>query len=1013
MTRKQKIIEMIETNTKTLSENITIRRTKGGESGYYILITSDVSDSYDRTKEAAKIGAKLNLTSKTRNKWDHSFAPPKYWTNKSKSIFGWGYFVPSGTEQEYIDDMIANLKTLVDEYNVKEKLDVDLKTSQLTPKQIKAVEDIVDAVESAEKQNKDNKVKRNLEKYLDDLEEAIENDEVYEFLIDTYEKTKNFQKKNMSFYKYSFLNSLIIRYSDPQATFAAPKSVWKSKGYDVKDEYKSGIVIIKLGGNRDTTWDNAKWFIQHEKEWKEYKDYANVNQNLSVEDYLRQGGYKAAYQLASYGLKNSLYNNFGGGFTHAKTYTDTMIQPIPGKEQVPLFSDELYAKEKDVTKDELKEKIKNLYNALISIANKERISVLGVPSESDNINNLNELLWKVAKDRVETKYAWLLKKDNTQENRDLIKSYAEAISHIVRKHYGLPSESSKYNIANFGADRESLKRESNKLLNIANYLIDGIDKEIEKLNINEIYDTNPETEVPITLPDTETMPDEDEEFGLTPDEWEEDMPGPKPKAYSSISLNEIFSKLKIYEDSIRNKQLISEKRRINQEMAMNIDEPEFDEPHETVKAGIEGKKKTAFSDVDFFTSKKNDMTTLEKLGSDEFNNIIKTLKPLGKMSMMEIQQTFMLMHSIEMQHKDDLEKLALKKVKEQFGLPDEVSNKLEAKLVKNVNKPDNDNDNLVKTVEKDMKFTDKEKEIIRKNIDKRKIQNALMMGAGFRAHTTFNQIKNDLNSIDEKLYPLYEKVMPNVSLFLWKIPFEDMMGGVQMMGLSKLKKDKNNKVKAEAQAVIFPILLHETAKAALELLFANYLKSLTKKYGKNVASEIIKKSDVFEDEIWMKRIGPSLWKHLHDAIDYVIKHDRDDDYTLVSYLLNHLSFMNPDEFIEFMETVVYDGEKTIKEINKMLDIIEYKIEKKKQQTSETPNPKEIENGTQLSTKGIEDVISDLNNAAKEKEEEKSNNKKIDYSKLSKEELQTMLDKAIEEERYEDASEISDTIENID
>ena len=227
----------------------------------------------------------------------------------------------------------------------------------------------------------------------------------------------------------------------------------------------------------------------------------------------------------------------------------------------------------------------------------------------------------------------------------------------------------------------------------------------EEVNINEIYDTNPETEVPITLPDTETMPDEDEEFGLTPDEWEEDMPGPKPKAYSSISLNEIFSKLKIYEDSIRNKQLISEKRRINQEMAMNIDEPEFDEPHETVKAGIEGKKKTAFSDVDFFTSKKNDMTTLEKLGSDEFNNIIKTLKPLGKMSMMEIQQTFMLMHSIEMQHKDDLEKLALKKVKEQFGLPDEVSNKLEAKLVKNVNKPDNDNDNLVKTVEKDMKFT--------------------------------------------------------------------------------------------------------------------------------------------------------------------------------------------------------------------------------------------------------------------------------------------------------------------
>jgi len=434
-------------------------------------------------------------------------------------------------------------------------------------------------------------------------------------------------------------------------------------------------------------------------------------------------------------------------------------------------------------------------------------------------------------------------------------------------------------------------------------------------------------------------------------------------------------------------------------MAMNIEDPEFDEPHPSVRSGIEGGKKTAFSDSEFFKGGDPDYSTLEKIGSEEFNKIIRDIKPLGKMNTMEIMKAFQFMSSIEMQHKEALESLAIRKIKEQFGLPDEVSDKLEAKLVRQVNKPSNDTDNLTQEVAQDLQFTEEEKEIIKKHVEKRKIQNALIIGSGFRAHSTFMSIKKELDAIDQRLYPLYEKTMPNVALFMWKYPFEDVMGSAQMMGLSKLKKDENNNVKAEAVATIFPILLHETPKAAIELLFANYLISLTERFGANVSSEIIKQSDVFEEEIWHKRIGPTLWKYLHDAIDYVIVHEKESNYTLVAYLLNDISMMEPNEFISFMNDLVYNGQKAINNISQMVDNIERDL------SSEEAVPEETdEENLNTTTQQLGDELSQLSQAAAEKQETTVNTPK-NFEDMYLIELQDELKSAVSEERYEDASKL--------
>ena len=87
-----------------------------------------------------------------------------------------------------------------------------------------------------------------------------------------------------------------------------------------------------------------------------------------------------------------------------------------------------------------------------------------------------------------------------------------------------------------------------------------------------------------------------------------------------------------------------------------------------------------------------------------------------------------------------------------------------------------------------------------------------MMGSGYRAHRLFNEIRPALDAIDRNLFPLYERVMGNMEFYLWTIEFNPKQN---LMGTCKINKSS---MQGEASATIFLILLHETAKIAVELV---------------------------------------------------------------------------------------------------------------------------------------------------------------------------------------------------
>ena len=475
----KKHLMLLESKTSLLQENVKIYKTTPKDGEYMVLISSNLGYAQERDKETAGMGWQLSLTkgneAKFRNRYD--FNPPVYWKGEN-GRFGWGYKITAGMGETEVAVLVNRLKELVHDYNDKKKIEFDLSTQQLTPEQIELINKIVDTVQVAGDENAGTDSGRNLDKYLEDLQNAIEDDKVFDFLVDTFEKVKSFQRKNLSFYKYSFLNSLIIRYADPQAIYAAPRTTWEAKGYGIKPEIKHGIIIQKMGTKKDTTWDNANWFKGHMIEWDEYKKYASLPMDISVESYLKDGGRQAAYSLASFGLERRFFSNTGS-FTTSYTYTDTMIEPIPGKEQVPLDNDEFMAKEEPIESLELRGKIDAIFNAVSKIADREKISILGVKRADGDINQLNILLNKILYSRITQKYDFMLKdKTKARETEEILKAYAEAVSHMVRKYFGLPAEASKFNIAGFGVDRENLKKRSNALLNMANHFIDEIEDEL-------------------------------------------------------------------------------------------------------------------------------------------------------------------------------------------------------------------------------------------------------------------------------------------------------------------------------------------------------------------------------------------------------------------------------------------------------------------------------------------------------------------------------------------------------
>ena len=272
-------------------------------------------------------------------------------------------------------------------------------------------------------------------------------------------------------------------------------------------------------------------------------------------------------------------------------------------------------------------------------------------------------------------------------------------------------------------------------------------------------------------------------------------------------------------------------------------------------------------------------------------NVIKELMPM-------VSETI----SLEKDHKKKLEKLAEKMIREEYDMDKDVV-EIIAELTTDINLEGTQKNAKPITVEMEFKNHD---EMVSANeeVYKRRFLNAMTQGAAKKVNHMYHMVDDELSDIDPKLPNKYAKLMSAADYVYYTIPAMDegVTGGMVRV---EFPTAENPKAVIHAQAMVFPVLLHELVKGVMEILSAHGLPK-NKKIGKFV----INKADFLAAEPWDMRLGPGLWTRFTNMIE-------PDDFHLKHHIYSDLAALPVKEFNYKMKEIIAntkEGKKIIFEI---------------------------------------------------------------------------------------------------
>ena len=466
----------------------------------------------------------------------------------------------------------------------------------------------------------------------------------------------------------------------------------------------------------------------------------------------------------------------------------------------------------------------------------------------------------------------------------------------------------------------------------------------------------------------------------------------------------------------RNKKVISEtiKRVLNEKYNLKrIHEAiEYDPEHpERMNPDLESRLRSG--EHLFGKSKSIPSTELTnysaKLASKRFKDIIKKVKRyhgINRINPTMMQQMFTIMgqiSQIETIHKDALEKLAVEIVSEEFEIPESM---LEANLVPPGTKIDlnteEDESEEDESPEFQLPTTPKSAERMKElelEVDKRNMINAMLQGAAKKGHYIFHMVADELDSIDPRLMLLYGKLMSLADLQYWLIPDSmqtSSVGGMEKIEWRKPKKSEEDELEeydledeeeipvVVAKAWIFPLLVHELIKGSLELAASNWA---TGHLDFEEQKEVIEKTDTVQNELWGMRLGPGIWEKFLNCIP-------EEDYDIKQWLFKELSQLPALQFHEFMNEII-TGSERCKEVIKTLK--ELHDEDENESLEDILDDSDYTDmGDVLDHLGDEDDEDDSIGFSDLEDEEGE----LDYSELSKREIQELIDDALDKGDFE-------------
>ncbi len=258
---------------------------------------------------------------------------------------------------------------------------------------------------------------------------------------------------------------------------------------------------------------------------------------------------------------------------------------------------------------------------------------------------------------------------------------------------------------------------------------------------------------------------------------------------------------------------------------------------------------------------------------------------------------------LEAKHKKALEKLAEKMIREEYDMGEDVV-EIHAELTDDINMEGAKLNPTPKAVE-GMEFKNHD-EMVRANeeVYKRRFLNAMTQGAAKKCNHMFHMVEEELTKLDPRLPNKYSKMMSAADYMYYVIPNLDnaVSGGVVHV---QFPTTKNPKAIITAQAMVFPVLIHELVKGVMEILSAHGLPK-----EQNIGEYVINKADYLAAEPWDMRLGPGLWERFTHCIN-------PDDFKLKHHIYSELAALPVKEFNIKMREIMgntAEGKKIVSEI---------------------------------------------------------------------------------------------------
>lgn len=304
--------------------------------------------------------------------------------------------------------------------------------------------------------------------------------------------------------------------------------------------------------------------------------------------------------------------------------------------------------------------------------------------------------------------------------------------------------------------------------------------------------------------------------------------------------------------------------------------------------------------------------TLENLNPEE------TLRLMGNYMIVMNQ-----ISSIEENHLESLEELAIDLIRDLYNIPNNID--LKAFLRPMDEMPDlrdqEDEEEMEMEEQEEEEVSPERKAFIDKEIQKRIILNSFVHGSSIHIwKSSYHIVRDQLNIMDTRLVGLYDKYSALVSFLMWQFSVDFMQqaidnNGAMVQGLNTVEFSTNEEQDEEQEdedeneeensidatltgyAINFPVLLHELSKSVIDYLITN---GIPQDFTPAEYDYYYSRADRYTNEVWHYFFGPTLWTGLLKTVEKTPDE--------LPYVISKLSELEYEELADLCNLMVYNQE---------------------------------------------------------------------------------------------------------